>query len=89
MRLTMTLPFLDRAFDVIFVMAGDNKLGVVHEIFKMRNRCFKYPGRAWFSLRAETFFGCSMISLKLTVNQISPARISDARKQLVSVIRQN
>ncbi len=85
----MTLPFLDRAFDVIFVVAGDNKLGVVHEIVEMRNRCFKYPGRAWFSRRAETFFGCSMISLRLTVNQISPARIGDIRKQLASVIRQN
>jgi len=71
------------------VVAGDNKLGVVHEIVKMRHRWFKYSGRAWFSLSAETFFGCSMISLKLTVNQISPARISDVRKQFVSVIRHN
>jgi len=85
----MTVPFLDRALDVIFSSGCDNKLGGVHEIFKMCNRCFKYPGRAWFSRRAETFFGCSMISLKLTVNQISPARISDVRKQFVSVIRHN
>ena len=39
----MTLLFLDRAFDVILVVAGDNKASVVHELFKMRNRCFKYP----------------------------------------------
>ncbi len=38
----MTLPFLDGAFDVIFVVAGDNKAGAVHEILQMRNRCFKY-----------------------------------------------
>jgi hypothetical protein len=42
-----------------------------------------------FNLRAETFFGCAMISLKLTVNQISSAGISDVRKERVSVIRQN
>jgi hypothetical protein len=34
---------LDRAFDDIFVGAGDTKASVVHELFKMRNRCFKYP----------------------------------------------
>jgi hypothetical protein len=30
-RLTMTLPLLDRAFDVIFMVAGDNKAGIVHK----------------------------------------------------------
>jgi len=30
----MTLPFLDPAFDVIFVVAGDNKLGVVDKFLK-------------------------------------------------------
>jgi len=51
---------LDRAFDVIFVVAGE-----VHDIRS-----------SWFSLRAKTFFGCSMISLKFTVNQTSSAGIS-------------
>ncbi len=27
---------------VIFVVAGDNKAGTVHEILKMRNRCFNH-----------------------------------------------
>ncbi|MBZ5700147.1 MAG: 6-phosphogluconolactonase [Acidobacteriia bacterium] len=40
---TMTLPFLDHAFDVIFVVAGDNKASVVHELFNVRNCRFKYP----------------------------------------------
>jgi hypothetical protein len=40
---TMTLPILDRAFDVIFVVAGDNKASVVHELFNAHNRRFKYP----------------------------------------------
>ena len=40
---TMTLPFLDRAFDVIFVVAGDNKASIVHESFNVRNRRFIYP----------------------------------------------
>jgi 6-phosphogluconolactonase/glucosamine-6-phosphate isomerase/deaminase len=39
----MTLPFLDRAFDVIFVVAGDNKASIVHESFNVRNRRFIYP----------------------------------------------
>ena len=39
----MTLLFLDRAFDVILVVAGDDKASVVYELFKMRNCCFKYP----------------------------------------------
>jgi 6-phosphogluconolactonase/glucosamine-6-phosphate isomerase/deaminase len=39
----VTLPFLDRAFDVIFVVAGDNKASVVQELFNVRNRRFKYP----------------------------------------------
>ena len=30
-HLTMTLPYLDRAFDVIFMVAGDNKAGIVHK----------------------------------------------------------
>jgi hypothetical protein len=38
----MTLPFLDRAFDVIFVVAGDNKAGIVHELFTIHKRGFKY-----------------------------------------------
>ncbi len=38
----MTLRFLDPAFDVIFVVAHDNKAGVV-ELFEMRKRGFKYP----------------------------------------------
>lgn len=40
---TMTLPFLDRAFDVIFVVAGDNEASFVHELFNVRNRRFKHP----------------------------------------------
>jgi hypothetical protein len=40
---TMTLPVLDRAFDVIFVVAGDNKASIVHELFKAQKCRFKYP----------------------------------------------
>jgi len=39
----MTLPFLDRAFDVIFVVAGDNKATIGHELIKVHKRRFKYP----------------------------------------------
>jgi len=39
----MTLPFLDRAFDVIVVVAGDNKAGIEHELFKVHKDSFKYP----------------------------------------------
>jgi 6-phosphogluconolactonase/glucosamine-6-phosphate isomerase/deaminase len=39
----MTLPFLDRAFDVIVVVAGDNKAGIEHELFKVHKGSFKYP----------------------------------------------
>jgi hypothetical protein len=39
----MTLPLLDRVFDVIFVVAGDNKASIVHELFKVRKGSFKYP----------------------------------------------
>lgn len=39
----MTLPFLDRVFDVIFVVAGDNKASLVNELFKARKGSFKYP----------------------------------------------
>ena len=39
---TRTLPFIDRACDVIFVIGGDNKAIVVHDLFSVRNRCFKY-----------------------------------------------
>ena len=38
-----SLPFLDRAFDVIFVLAGDHKASVVHELLRMCNCCFQYP----------------------------------------------
>jgi len=40
------------------------------KFLKMRNRCFKYSVEL---VQAESgrFFGCSMISLKLTVNQVS------------------
>lgn len=38
----MTLPFLDRAFDVIFVVSGDNKASIGHELFKVNKRRFKY-----------------------------------------------
>ena len=39
----MTSLFFDRAFDGIFVVAGDNKASTVPGLFEMRNRCFKYP----------------------------------------------
>jgi hypothetical protein len=39
----MTLPFLDRVFDVIFVVAGDNKASIDHELFNVHKRRFKYP----------------------------------------------
>jgi len=39
----MTLPFLDRAFDVIFVVGGDIKASIGHELFKAHKRRFKYP----------------------------------------------
>ena len=39
----VTLPFLDRAFDVIFVVAGDNKASIGHELFKVHRGSFKYP----------------------------------------------
>jgi len=42
-RLTMTLPMLNRAFDVIFLVAGESKADVVYEIFKAHNRRFQYP----------------------------------------------
>jgi hypothetical protein len=84
----MTLRFLDPAFDVIFVVAHDNKAGVA-ELFEMRKRRVSNIRSSWFSLRAERFFGCSMILLKLTVKQVSSARLSNLRKQSVPVIRQN
>ncbi len=42
----MTLPFLDRAFDVIFVMAGDNKAGVGHGSFSNAGPLFPISRRA-------------------------------------------
>jgi len=78
--LTLTLLFLDRAFDVILVGAGDTKAGVVPELSKCVTAVSNIR-TSWFNLRAERFTGCSMISLKLTVNQISTSRISDFRKQ--------
>ena len=41
--MTMTLLFLDRTFDGILMVAGDNMASVVYELFKIRNRRFKYP----------------------------------------------
>jgi len=58
----MTLRFFDPAFDVIFVVAHDNKAGVA-ELLEMRKRGFKYPvelvqsksGKVlWASLFSET-----------------------------------
>ena len=39
----MTLPFLDRTFDAIFVVAGDNKASFGDDLFKVHKRRFKYP----------------------------------------------
>jgi 6-phosphogluconolactonase/glucosamine-6-phosphate isomerase/deaminase len=39
----MTLPLLIRAFDVIFVVAGENKASIGHELFKVHKRRSKGP----------------------------------------------
>ena len=71
---------LDRTFDDIFVAAGGTKAGVVHEISKcltavpnVRSRCC--------NLRAQILTGCSMSSVKLTVEHVYSSRITDIENQ--------
>ena len=66
----MTFRFVGRTFDGIFVVGGDTEANVA--VSNIRS--------GWFNLRAETFFACSMISLKCTVNQISKAMSEDNQR---------
>jgi hypothetical protein len=71
---------LDRAFDGIFVAARDTKAGVVPEISKCVTAVPNVRS-SWCNPRAEMFSGCSVISLKLTVNQVSSSRFRDIENQ--------